>query len=180
MDNQPTTTEYKLNSRYAAHATISSRIIALVVDSLILAALIAGIIILAEFLSEGKLALMPTTFAIMGAYLYYPLMEGKYGATLGKMAMGIEVVGNNFQKIGYTKAFLRSSFRFLMICLLLLTPPYGAILLPTYLSIIAFLVNVVDFFASLNSLYSQMLHDVIADTYVIDAFENRKISTTDV
>lgn len=41
------------------------------------------------------------------SWLYYVILTGKYGATLGKMALKIKVVGRDFQKIGYGTAALR-------------------------------------------------------------------------
>src|ERR1700712_1161316 len=42
--------------------------------------------------------------------IYKPFMEYQYGATLGKMAVGIQVVGNQFQKVTLKEELRRVSF----------------------------------------------------------------------
>src|SRR4051794_33511203 len=42
--------------------------------------------------------------------VYKPFMEYQYGATLGKMAMGIKVVGHQFQKVTLNEELRRVSF----------------------------------------------------------------------
>lgn len=44
------------------------------------------------------------TFILM---LYKPLMEFKYGATLGKMAVGIKVVNSNYNRISLLQSVIR-------------------------------------------------------------------------
>lgn len=45
--------------------------------------------------------------ALIIDWLYSVVLIGRYGATLGKMALKLKVVGKNFEKIGYGKAALR-------------------------------------------------------------------------
>src|SRR5205823_4178142 len=42
--------------------------------------------------------------------VYKPFMEYEYGATLGKMAVGIQVVGHQFQKVTLKEELRRVSF----------------------------------------------------------------------
>ena len=46
-------------------------------------------------------------FCLLVMMLYKPLMEFRYGATLGKMAVGIKVVSNDFQSITLPQSTLR-------------------------------------------------------------------------
>ncbi len=42
-------------------------------------------------------------------FLYKPWMETQYGATIGKMALNLKVVGHNFQNIDFKQSLLRSA-----------------------------------------------------------------------
>lgn len=51
-----------------------------------------------------------TGFSFLGtliSWAYYVIFTGAWGATLGKMALGVKVVNRDLQKIGYGTAFLR-------------------------------------------------------------------------
>jgi len=50
---------------------------------------------------------------IFWSLLYFAIMESAYGATFGKMIFRIKVVNNEYKKIGFGKAFLRSFVKFI-------------------------------------------------------------------
>ncbi len=70
------------------YSTFGQRFLALLVDGLVLAPFL-----LVDFYNKTtwkSLALLMIVFIIM--LVYKPFMEAKYGATLGKMALGLTVV----------------------------------------------------------------------------------------
>jgi uncharacterized RDD family membrane protein YckC len=81
---------------------------AIIIDSFILGAII-GTLSLYNIISI-KSVLLVAIITITGI-LYKPLMEYKYGATLGKMAFKIKVVDYYHEPITFKQAFLRSSLQ---------------------------------------------------------------------
>jgi uncharacterized RDD family membrane protein YckC len=55
---------------------------------------------------------MPTLYVLIGliTMLYKPFMECRYGATVGKMMVRLEVVGRDFEKITISEEIKRVSF----------------------------------------------------------------------
>lgn len=90
------------------------------------------------------------TFPLFGlvSVVYKPLMEGKWGQTLGKMAVGIRVVrAADATPIGYGEAFLRW-----IIGAVIGFVPFG---------------TAVDLLWPLWDQYNQTLHDKVAKTIVV-------------
>jgi len=79
------------------------RVAAALVDGLV--TLPIGLLITYNFLIIKSFPLM-VLFTILGM-LYKPLMEWRYGATLGKMALKIKVVSENLEFISLEQAFGR-------------------------------------------------------------------------
>lgn len=48
------------------------------------------------------------TGLVLVQFIYKPFLEYEYGATLGKMALGIKVVNYQYQKPGFKEIFLRN------------------------------------------------------------------------
>ncbi len=59
--------------------------------------------------SSGMAAVFYLIFFLLGiiAFLYRILMTSKYGATIGKMVVGVRIVGHDYKKITFGRAFLR-------------------------------------------------------------------------
>ncbi len=57
---------------------------------------------------------IPSLYIIIGliSTLYQPFLEWRFGATLGKMIVGLEVVGHDFEKITLPEELKRVSFYF--------------------------------------------------------------------
>lgn len=55
---------------------------------------------------------IPSLYILIGliSTLYKPVLECRFGATLGKMIVGLEVVGNDFEKITVSEEVKRVSF----------------------------------------------------------------------
>lgn len=118
--------------------------------------------------------------------LYKPVMEGIYGATLGKMAAGIRMVDSDQNQIDFGTAFLKNGFHLINSAIGILTivwlftqsdfmeaenimesimvnenSPYQTI------ASIWYWVVVVSCFTMINSSKGQTLHDRIAKTFCI-------------
>lgn len=88
MENQPTDLLDQFEEREIIYATFWERLLALIVDALVFAPLA----IIKLFTESGW---SYQVYIILTAFLglvYKPLMEYKYGATLGKMTLKIIVV----------------------------------------------------------------------------------------
>lgn len=130
---------------------------------------------------------LPLQLAIIIALaIYKPLMEYKYGATLGKMAMGIKVVNHNFGGISLTQALTRyipwavgqvisiisniilfANVDFLSASGMTETAEVQANIIPggiSYLGTTLILVSVIVVAFTDNK---RGLHDMLADTYCI-------------
>lgn len=112
-------------------ADLRQRYLALVIDDFvaILLALPLTLLVLAETANihhwrlwefekfyqqmlEEIIALGLVNFLVGATYM--SLMTGRYGATLGKMLLGLRVTGENLEPVGYATAFLREFlFRFI-------------------------------------------------------------------
>jgi len=128
--------------------------------------------------------------AALIALAYKPVMEGVYGATLGKMLIHIKVVDYEGQKISAAQAILRSIFnifQFLLVVVfhyaafndsLLLNAgsylDYQELFLEsypgvTYISNAMFFVIVAELISMNTDFQHRSLHDRIAKTYVVKA-----------
>jgi uncharacterized RDD family membrane protein YckC len=121
--------------------------------------------------------------------VYKPFMEYQYGATLGKMAVGIKVVGHQFQKVTLKEELRRVSFYIVPnIIQQILTlkfyfsnqlnsiqhyKDYNDFIITTnpalyILNIIVIGLLVVDTITFFSNGQSRSLHDLYAGTYVIE------------
>jgi len=100
-------------------------VLAALIDSVLLMAVSLGIMLVAAVATGASLAALGEYVGEIGeaggslvmqlaqgvaglvGILYFVLMNGAYGATLGKMAVGIMIVRENGDPIGYGIAFLR-------------------------------------------------------------------------
>lgn len=89
------------------YASYGSRIGASLIDGLILTA-IALPVTYYNIISWK----MPVIFILVSLLeiIYKPFLEYRYGATLGKMAVGIQVLGHQFQKVSFNEEMKRVSF----------------------------------------------------------------------
>lgn len=120
--------------------------------------------------------------------IYKPWMEYKFGATLGKMALRIKVVGKNFQKVTLNEELRRVSFYLVPnILSFILTirvyfngelltihsfQEYNQLIISnnpalTWLNLIVVFLAVADVFTFFFNNQNRSLHDLYADTYVI-------------
>lgn len=101
---------------------IGRRVLATVIDLLLLGivgSLLSAPGALIDGLGDGRAseALSGVLFsfgglaALLVAFAYFALMEGRYGQTLGKMALGIKVVGEDGRAPGTKAAVLRTLMR---------------------------------------------------------------------
>ena len=121
--------------------------------------------------------------------IYKPFMEYQYGATLGKMAVGIMVVGHQFQKVTLKEEIRRVSFYIVPnIIQQVLTlkfyfsgqlnsiqhyKDYNDYIVSTnpalyILNIIVFVLLVIDTITFFSNDQNRSLHDLYAGTYVIE------------
>ena len=121
--------------------------------------------------------------------VYKPFMEYEYGATLGKMAVGIKVVGHQFQKVTLKEELRRVSFYIVpnIIQQVLTLNFYFSHQLDSIqhykdyndyivnsnpalyiLNIIVIVLLIVDTITFLSNVQNRSLHDLYAGTYVIE------------
>jgi len=82
------------------------RVGASVLDSLILIPIIALNMYVLYFVKDFYIY----AFVALLSFAYKPIMEGVWGATLGKMICKLKVTDINFQQVKMSKAFVRSLF----------------------------------------------------------------------
>jgi uncharacterized RDD family membrane protein YckC len=134
---------------------------------------------------------LPWIFILTSLFtiFYKPFMEYRYGATLGKMAVGIQVVGNQFQKVTLKEELMRVSFYLVpnIIQEALTLKVYFSTQLDSIqhykdyndfiigsnpalyiLNIIVFVLLVVDTITFFSNDQNRSLHDIYAGTYVIE------------
>lgn len=119
---------------------------------------------------------------------YKPFMEYRFGATVGKMATGLEVVGHNFAKITLSEELKRVSFYYLpsILIAIITTKSYFTIDLVSisgfqdfqtyvgstnpalpWINGIVFVFAVADCITFFTNEHRRSLHDMYAGTYVI-------------
>jgi len=176
----------QIDERYIEYCGFAPRLGALVIDALIVS--VASRIITAV-LDPGydlELNAILTIAVTIAAYLYYPLLEGSSGATIGKRALKIVVINHKFEVITYRQSFLRSIIRFLSILIssgITLYRLFGrdgelkgpSALFSDGLNSV-YLVGgaimglfLIDLVVMLGDAKYQSLHDKIAGTYVVKA-----------
>ena len=125
------------------------------------------------------------------AVVYKPFMEYKFSATLGKMAVGLLVVGHEFQRITLKEELRRVSFYLIpnIISQIIITPFYfsenfrmiknfneyndyvtSANPALFWLNGIVIALFAADCFTFFTNPQKRALHDVYADTYVVERF----------
>lgn len=171
-----------VNPRYVEYGGVVRRIGAFIVDVVILY-LIAGVLNYTLAYSDYYFyAVIASTLVVM---LYRPLLEGYYGATLGKMIFKLKVVNQDFAHISYGKAFARNIIHISYslvnvsftsyILYLFESQSFGESLIDGQslsttgnLIIGAYLFFLfVDLMVMMNNLKGISLHDRIAGTYVV-------------
>jgi uncharacterized RDD family membrane protein YckC len=95
----------EMNSETRKHAEFSDRLFASLIDAII----IGGLTFLVNSINFSifKSFWIYLLFTLI-AMLYKPFMEAKYNATLGKIAMKIEVTDTNYNYIDLQRSLLRS------------------------------------------------------------------------
>jgi uncharacterized RDD family membrane protein YckC len=134
---------------------------------------------------------IPYLFVItsLAQIAYKPFLEYRYGATLGKMAVGIEVLGHQFQRVSLNEEMKRVSFyivpsfiQFILTVRIYFSPEFvsaknytqfnqllvdsnPATLILSGLVVMIGIADCITFF--LNN-QGRSLHDLYADTYVVE------------
>lgn len=124
------------------------RAVAVIID-IVLIAIVNGAI--SGVLSRAGLAVLGGVVALAISFGYYIYLEGNYGQTIGKMALGVVVVTEDGGPIDYRPAAIRTVLRIVDILPFL------------------YLVGIV---AVLLTDREQRLGDIVADTVVVRASEN--------
>ena len=154
------------------HAAFGQRLIAYVIDSIILIPIVGGLTIInmAMWQSIAVLVILQVIDAV-----YKPLMEGKFGATLGKMSIGLKVVDTNYQPINTKMAFVRAIPFILKNILTSFSGIYvlshtGVIKIPLLYQIpnyIGWLVVIISCLLIFKDNLNRTFHDKLAKTYCI-------------
>ncbi len=137
---------------------IGRRVVATIIDLLLLGfvgSVLAAPGALVDGLADGRISDGLSGFlfstgglaALIVAFAYFAIMEGRFGQTLGKMALGIKVVGEDGSTIGTRAAILRTLMR--------IVDSIGS--------------YVVAFVVALISGKNQRLGDMVAKTLVVRA-----------
>lgn len=102
-------------------ARLGDRLLALIIDGIVVIAtfILIGMIIASQsgsftntgFSLEGTPAILTFTFTTLFALIYFWILEGFFGATLGKMMIGIKVVEKNGAKCNLKSSFIRNLLR---------------------------------------------------------------------
>jgi len=103
------------------YAGILSRFLALFIDGIILMLIILPLMFLGALatigiaFTSGPAALsgfiLLWLLSVLISVLYFTILEGRNGQTIGKMALSIKVVGYDGKPIGMTRAFIRNLLR---------------------------------------------------------------------
>jgi uncharacterized RDD family membrane protein YckC len=100
------------------HRVVGQRIVAAIIDGIVIGvgfAILAGIF--GDFNRHGNSGFRfhlgggPLYLALLASLAYFAVMESQYGATLGKMAMGIKVVRLDGSPCGVPEALIRNVLR---------------------------------------------------------------------
>ena len=94
----------------SAHAGFFRRLIAIVIDWFLLSLIADLVRFVYTFGSRTDPGFvdMAMGFSILIFFLYFTLLTGESGQTLGKMLLGIKVVGAEGEPISYTRALVRT------------------------------------------------------------------------
>jgi uncharacterized RDD family membrane protein YckC len=164
------------------YSSIGKRFGALFLDGLIVCILFMPVVIF-NFMDLRNI--YTTIFLYLAMLLYKPFMEYKYGATLGKMAVGIKVTTYTGEAITLQQSVLRSLFYIISYALSMITSvmvqssgismstiiEYNAAMssnpLNTLNSIIS-LVILIDYIPPFFDKQKRCIHDRMAKTVVIN------------
>jgi uncharacterized RDD family membrane protein YckC len=136
--------------------TYNTNIVAQRWGALILDLVLCIVLYVAVGVTFGGASLWPLALWAVGVFLYFILLEGRWGVTLGKLATKIRVVDRHGQTPGYRRAVVRMLLRVLEVNPLLAGGlPAGII-------------------ASVSKT-KRRLGDVLAGTYVLYATDVRRL-----
>lgn len=124
------------------------RAVAVIIDIILIGVVNA---IISSVLARSGLAVLGGVIALAITFGYYIYLEGNYGQTIGKMALGIVVVTEDGGPIDYKPAAIRTVLRIVDV-------------LP-----VLYLVGII---AVLVTDRKQRLGDIVGDTVVVRASEN--------
>lgn len=163
-------------------ASIGQRLLALLIDTTVLGVYLILMSLITVYAFLGASVYDANSYTLwfviyiiivyLPFFLYTPILEYLTGGqTIGKYAMGIQVVSSNGDRITFQKAFMRWLFRPLEFYLL----AFGnaAILL-------VFFVGLFDLLVTLVSKDSQRIGDFMSDTKVIKKRSAMKYALSDV
>ena len=106
-DNEGSTDESIFPEAEIVYSRFWDRLGALLLDGCIIAAITLPV---SYFnITSWKIPLLYIIVSLI-SILYKPVMECRFGATLGKMIVGLQVVGHDFQKITISEEIKRLSF----------------------------------------------------------------------
>ena len=134
---------------------------------------------------------IPSLFVIASLIeiIYKPFLEYRYGATLGKMVLGLRVVGHSFEKVTLKEELRRVSFymipsilQFILILHIYFSPQFLSIKsyneyneyvvsanpATIWLGLIVFFLGTADCITFFLNEQRRSLHDIYAGTYVIE------------
>jgi uncharacterized RDD family membrane protein YckC len=121
------------------------RVVAVIIDVILVGIVVTPI---SSAVFGGPLSTAASLLTMILTFAYYIFLEGNYGQTIGKMALGIVVVTEDGDPIEYEKAAIRTVLRIVDI-------------LPAFYIVGLILVLVTD--------KKQRLGDLAADTIVVRA-----------
>ncbi len=156
---------YDTDYERTKYKTLGSRILAAIVDWILLALLYYLISKLRLISESGGYW---TIFWLVTPYLYSILFHAKFGQTLGKMYVGVRVVKESDEgKIEIMQAMLRDAVPLVLICMSLM-PLMGAyVVVKVFAGILLFIWPLLEIFTALFNSKRRALHDFIARTVVI-------------
>ncbi len=89
------------------YASVGRRVVAHILDMLVVAIPMAAIVYIGAREQDVEILLTPVRGALLFLYVFY--FHGKTGQTIGKKLMGLMVVDDQGQKIGFLKSARRDS-----------------------------------------------------------------------
>jgi len=116
-------TEYDTDAGKVLYASIAKRAIAQVIDALVLGGptvggwlvMMSSVMDMEKMMQKGPMFMFSGIGLMLGGMLWaivgllvFSFLEGKWGRTPGKWAMGIQVIGTDLQPCGFGRAFIRN------------------------------------------------------------------------
>jgi uncharacterized RDD family membrane protein YckC len=167
------------------YQTIFLRFVALIIDYLLLIPIMYSSLQLKPYLFENGFSADLSTFVVTKLSLilytlYYVLMHGFFGQTLGKMVVGVKVVDTADVKINIGQSLIRSLPQIILIIITLgfnsrylmsgetnQKESQIAAAVESLLSIAVLLWTVLNIIVTLSSNKHEALHDLFAGTVVV-------------